>query len=84
MSRPGQDVLRRGSFDPAQMRRGVAFVSFHNAIWEQAVPKCNINPDKLSHDALAAELTSHLLDGALLIPGAVLPELQPVGFHYAT
>jgi hypothetical protein len=36
--------------------------------------------------ALAAELTNHLFDGAVLIPGAAgtLPELQQVGFHYAT
>jgi hypothetical protein len=39
-----------------------------------------------SHATLAAELTNHLVDGAALIPGAVgtLPELQQVGFHYAT
>jgi intracellular sulfur oxidation DsrE/DsrF family protein len=72
---------------PALMRRGVVFMSCHNAIWEQAAAliKAEINPDKLSHDALAAELTNHLVDGAVLIPGAVgtLPELQQVGFHYA-
>jgi len=30
-------------------------------------------------------LTNHLVDGAVLIPGATgtLPELQQVGFHYA-
>jgi intracellular sulfur oxidation DsrE/DsrF family protein len=56
---------------PALMRRGVVFMSCHNAIWEQA--------------ALAAELTNHLVDGVVLIPGAAgtLPELQQVGFHYA-
>jgi hypothetical protein len=72
----------------ALMRRGVVFMSCHNAIWEQAAVllKSDINPDKLSHDALAAELTNHLVDGAVLIPGAAgtLPELQQVGFHYAT
>jgi len=72
---------------PALMRRGVVFMSCHNAIWEQAAAlmKLDINPDKLSHAALAAELTNHLVDGAVLIPGAVgtLPELQQVGFHYA-
>jgi hypothetical protein len=48
--------------------------------------KSGITPDKLSHAQLAAELTSHLVDGAVLIPGATgtLPELQQVGFHYAT
>src|SRR5712675_2012857 len=71
---------------PALMRRGVVFICCHNAIWEQAAAliKTDLNPDKLSHAALAAELTNHLVDGAVLIPGAVatLPELQQVGFHY--
>jgi hypothetical protein len=69
------------------MRRGVVFMSCHNAIWEQAAAliKLNVNPDKLSHEALAAELTNHLVPGAVLIPGAVgtMPELQQAGFHYA-
>ena len=73
---------------PALMRRGVVFMSCHNAIWEHAAAlvKLDINPDKLSHGTLAAELTNHLVDGAVLIPGAAgtLPELQQVGFHYAT
>jgi hypothetical protein len=73
---------------PALMRRGVVFMSCHNAIWEQAAAliKTGINPDKLSHSVLAAELTNHLVDGAVLIPGAAgtLPELQQVGFDYAT
>jgi hypothetical protein len=72
---------------PALMRRGVVFMSCHNAIWEQAAAlmKLDINPDKLSHAELAAELTNHLVYGAVLIPGAAgtLPELQQVGFHYA-
>jgi hypothetical protein len=73
---------------PALMRRGVVFMSCHNAIWEHAAAliKSGINPDKLAHDALAAELSNHLVDGAVLIPGATgtLPELQQAGFHYAT
>src|SRR5712664_2826478 len=72
---------------PALMRRGVVFMSCHNAIWEQAAAlnKTGVNPDKLSHAALAAELTNHLVDGVVLIPGAggTLLELQQVGFHYA-
>ena len=72
---------------PALMRRGVVFMSCHNAIWEQAATliKIGINPDKLSHAALAAELTNHLVDGVVLIPGAggTLLELQRAGFHYA-
>jgi hypothetical protein len=73
---------------PALTRRGVVFMSCHNAIWEHAAAliKFDINPDRLPHAALAAELTNHLVDGAVLIPGAAgtLPELQQVGFHYAT
>jgi intracellular sulfur oxidation DsrE/DsrF family protein len=73
---------------PALMRRGVVFMSCHNAIWEQAAAllKADVNPDNLSQGALAAELTNHLVDGVVLIPGAVgtLPELQQAGFHYAT
>jgi intracellular sulfur oxidation DsrE/DsrF family protein len=71
---------------PALMRRGVVFMACHNGIWEQAAAliKAGVNPDRLSHDALAAELTNHLLDGVILTPGATgtLPELQQAGFHY--
>jgi intracellular sulfur oxidation DsrE/DsrF family protein len=72
---------------PALTRRGVVFMACHNAIWEQAAAliKAGVNPDKLSHGALAAELTNHLVEGAVLIPGAggTMLELQQVGFHYA-
>ena len=72
---------------PALMRRGVVFMCCHNAIWEQAAAliKADANPDKLSHAALAAELTNHLVDGVVLIPGAggTMLELQQAGFHYA-
>ncbi len=72
---------------PALMRRGVVFMCCHNAIWEQAAAliKADINPDRLSNSALAAELTNHLVDGVVLIPGAggTMLELQQVGFHYA-
>ncbi|HVY16171.1 MAG TPA: transcriptional initiation protein Tat [Rhodopila sp.] len=71
---------------PALMGRGVVFMSCHNAIWEQAAAllEHGVNPDKLSHEALAAELTNHLIPGVVLTPGAVatLPELQQAGFHY--
>ena len=71
---------------PTLMRRGVVFMSCHNAIWEQAgkLIETGANPDKLSHEALAAELTNHLVEGVVLTPGAVatIPELQQVGFHY--
>ena len=72
---------------PVLMRRGVVFLSCHNAIWEQAgkLIEKEMNPDKLAQDALAAELTNHLIEGVVLTPGAVatIPELQEVGFHYA-
>ena len=72
---------------PALMRRGVVFMACHNAIWEQTAGliKAGVNPDKLSHEAMAAEFTNHLLPGVVLTPGAVgtLPELQQAGFHYA-
>jgi intracellular sulfur oxidation DsrE/DsrF family protein len=73
---------------PALMRRGVVFMCCHNAIWEQAAAliKADVNPDKLSQAALAAELTNHLVDGVVLIPGAgaTMLELQQAGFHYAS
>jgi len=72
---------------PALMRRGVVFMSCHNAIWEQAskLHKRGLNPDKLSVEQLAADLTNHLLPGVVLTPGAVatMPELQMSGFYYA-
>jgi hypothetical protein len=73
---------------PALMRRGVVFLSCHNAIWEQAAAliKAAMNPDKLTHEALTAELTNHLIPGVVLTPGVggTLPELQQAGFYYAT
>jgi hypothetical protein len=47
--------------------------------------KAGINPDRLSHEAMAAEFTNHLIVGVVLSPGAIgtLPELQMKGFTYA-
>jgi hypothetical protein len=44
----------------------------------------DVNPDRLSHEAIAAELTNHLIDGVVLTPGivATIPELQLAGFQY--
>jgi intracellular sulfur oxidation DsrE/DsrF family protein len=71
---------------PALQRRGVVFLACHNAIWEFAerLIATEVNPDGLSHDALAAELTNHLIAGVVLTPGMVgtLPELQRGGFNY--
>jgi hypothetical protein len=71
----------------ALQRRGVVFMSCHNAIWEQATKLHGngTNPDKVAVDAIAADLTNHLIPNVVLTPGAVgtLPELQQAGFHYA-
>jgi hypothetical protein len=73
---------------PALQRRGAVFLGCHNSIWEQseALIRNGSNPDKLSHEALAAELTNHLIPEVVLTPGAVatLLNFQEAGFHYAT
>jgi hypothetical protein len=72
---------------PALQQRGVVFLACHNAIWEFAekLIAAEVNPDELSHNALAAELTNHLIAGVVLTPGVsgTLPELQRAGFNYA-
>jgi intracellular sulfur oxidation DsrE/DsrF family protein len=77
-----------GNTIPALQQRGVVFMACHNAIWEQTAKllEKGTNPDRLSHEAIAAELTNHLIEGVVLTPGIVgtLPELQKAGFHYAT
>ncbi len=71
---------------PALQRRGVVFLGCHNTMWEvsEKLIKAGVNPDKLSHDALAAELTNHIVPGVVLTPGlvATLPELAAAGFSY--
>ncbi len=71
---------------PALQQRGAVFLACHNAIWEQSekLIAAGVNPDKLALDALAAELTNHLIPGVVLTPGisGTLPELQRVGFSY--
>jgi hypothetical protein len=72
---------------PTLQRRGVVFLACHNAILEVAekLLVADVNPDKLSHAALAAELTNHLIAGVVLTPGmaGTLVELQRAGFTYA-
>ena len=72
---------------PALQQRGVVFLACHNAIWEfaETLIAAEVNPDELSHNALAAELTNHLIAGVVLTPGmgGTLPELQRRGFNYA-
>lgn len=81
-----------GAFSPrsnsiaALQRRGAVFLACHNAIWELAdkLNAAGTNPDKLSVDALCADLTNHLIQGVVLTPGAVgtLVELADAGFAY--
>jgi hypothetical protein len=81
-----------GAFSPkgnniaVLQRRGVVFLACHNAIWELAerLIAADQNPDRLAIDALAAELTNHLIPGAILTPGVVptMVKLQIAGFVY--
>jgi hypothetical protein len=77
-----------GNTIPALQRRGVVFLACHNAIWEHSAKllEKGINPDRLSHPEIAAELTNHLIEGVVLTPGisGTIPMLQEAGFHYAT
>jgi hypothetical protein len=81
-----------GAFSPkgnniaVLQRRGVVFLACHNAIWELAerLIKAEQNPDHLAIDALAAELTNHLIPNAVLTPGVVptIVKLEIAGFVY--
>ncbi len=72
---------------PVLQRRGAAFIACHNEVWEVTGGRirAGANPDRLSHEAMAAEFTNHLIAGVVLSPGAIgtLPELQMKGFAYA-
>ena len=52
----------------------------------RAATQDRIIPPGASHEAVAAELTNHLIGGLVLTPGivATIPELQQAGSHYAT
>ncbi len=71
---------------PALQRRGVVFLACHNTMWEVAekLIKAGVNPDKLSHEALATELTNHIIPTAILTPGivATVPELTAAGYSF--
>ncbi len=66
--------------------RGIVFLACHNAVWEftGALIAKGHNPDHLSHERVAAELTNHLIPGAVLTPGIVgtIPMLELAGFSY--
>jgi hypothetical protein len=82
-----------GAFSPhansiqALQRRGAVFLGCHNAIWElgSRLIAAGTNPDKLSTDALCAELSNHLIADVVLTPGVVgtVVELAKAGFAYA-
>lgn len=70
------------------LRRGAVFTACHNAIWELAghLLAAKVNPDHLSHEQLAADLTNHVVPSVIVTPGAVatLVELQHAGFTYGS
>jgi hypothetical protein len=81
-----------GAFSPkgnnvvVLQRRGVVFLACHNAIWELAsrLVTADQNPDHLSVDAAAADLSNHLIPNVVLTPGMVptLINLAQAGFVY--
>ena len=88
---PAQFQSTTGPFAPANnsvvalQQRGAVFLACHNAIFELAAKLVGTtNPDRLEVEALAADLTNHLIPGIVLTPGAVatLVELQRAGFAY--
>jgi hypothetical protein len=76
-----------GNFVPTLQKRGVVFLGCHNAIWELAAAllKAGVNPDRLSHEELAADLTNHLAPGVVSTPGneAIVGKFQESGFVYS-
>jgi hypothetical protein len=71
---------------PYLMRRGAVFLMCHHAIWEAAkgLHASGANPDKLSIEELAADLTNHVLPQAIVVPGlvATIAELETAGYAY--
>jgi hypothetical protein len=59
-----------GDTIPALQDRGAVFLACHNAISEITAKLIarGTNPDHASHEAAAAELTNHLIDGIVLPP----------------
>jgi len=77
-----------GNFVPTLQKRGVVFLGCHNAIWElaSALLKAGINPDRLGHEELAADLTNNLASGVISTPGneAMIGKLEETGFVYSS
>lgn len=66
--------------------RGMVFVACHDSIHAIARNVCHLNRgNACSPDEVAADLTNHLIPGAVLVPSVVafLIELQRAGFTYA-
>src|SRR5262249_40380725 len=76
-----------GNFVATLQKRGAVFLACHNAIWElaSALLKAGGNPDRLSHEELAADLTNNLAAGVIATPGneAMIGKLQESGFVYS-
>jgi hypothetical protein len=76
-----------GNFVPTLQKRGAVFLGCHNAIWELATAllKAGGNPDRLTHEGLAADLTNSLIPGVISTPGneAVIGKFQVLGFVYS-
>lgn len=78
----------KGPFSPAGntiavlQQRGVVFLACHNAIWEIAHKLSAAG--KGEHEAIAVDLTNHLIPGVVLTPGIVgtLVELVKAGFVF--
>ena len=90
---PGAIEDPKGVYSPADnsitvlQQRGAVFLACHNAIWELTghLQATGNNPDKVSHEQMAAEFTNHLVPGVVLTPGivATLVELEDAGYRYA-
>jgi intracellular sulfur oxidation DsrE/DsrF family protein len=68
---------------PSLQRRGVVFVACHDSI--HAIARGLAARVGTEADVIAADLTNHLVPGAILVPSVVayLVELQRAGFTYA-
>jgi hypothetical protein len=62
------------------------FFACHNTMWELAekLLRAGVNPDRLSLEALATELTNNIIPSAVLTPGivATVPELTAAGYSF--
>jgi hypothetical protein len=84
---PNSAFSSHGNTIQTLQQRGAVFLACHNAVWELGTRliASDTNPDKLSAEALCAELSNHLIPGVVLNPGAVgtVVELAKAGFAYA-